>query len=139
MRVVPCGKQMTEVVDAVSSHWHEFDFFFLHIKHTDTAGEDGDLATKAAVLEEVDRGLPDLLALGPDVVAVTGDHSTPAPMKAHSWHPIPLLIRSPLAFVDDTIAFDEQETLRGHLGDLRSRELMGMLLAHAGRLAKFGA
>jgi len=139
MEVVPCGKEFNEVVTAVAERWNDFDFFFLHIKQTDAAGEDGDLAAKAAVLENVDAGLPDLLALGPDVIAVTGDHSTPAPMKAHSWHPIPLLIHSKLAFVDDTTAFNEQETLRGHLGDLRSCELMGMLLAHAGRLAKFGA
>jgi 2,3-bisphosphoglycerate-independent phosphoglycerate mutase len=139
MKVVPCGKHFAEVVAAVAERWQDFDFFFLHVKQTDAAGEDGDVAAKAAVLEEVDRGLPELLALGPDVVAVTGDHSTPAPMKAHSWHPIPLLVRSPLAFVDDCTAFHEQETVRGHLGDLRSHELMGMLLAHAGRLAKFGA
>jgi 2,3-bisphosphoglycerate-independent phosphoglycerate mutase len=139
MEVVACGKSCAEIVAAVAGSWERFDFFFLHVKQTDAAGEDGDLATKAAVLEEVDGGLPALLALGPDVVAVTGDHSTPAPMKAHSWHPIPLLIRSPLAFVDDCTAFHEQQTVHGHLGDLRSHELMGLLLAHAGRLAKFGA
>lgn len=139
MEVVPCGKRFAEVVEVVTERWDDFDFFFLHVKQTDAAGEDGDLETKAAVLEEVDRGLPELLALEPTVIAVTGDHSTPAPMKAHSWHPIPLLIRSPLAFVDECAAFQEQETIRGHLGDLKSHELMGMLLAHAGRLAKFGA
>jgi 2,3-bisphosphoglycerate-independent phosphoglycerate mutase len=139
MEVVPCSKRFAELVATVAERWQDFDFFFLHVKQTDAAGEDGDLGAKAAALEEVDRGLPELLALEPTVVAVTGDHSTPAPMKAHSWHPIPLLIRSPLAFVDDCTAFHEQETIRGHLGDLRSHELMGMLLAHAGRLAKFGA
>jgi 2,3-bisphosphoglycerate-independent phosphoglycerate mutase len=139
MEVVPCGKTFTEVLDTVEAHWDDFDFFFLHIKQTDSAGEDGDLAAKAAVISDVDRGLPRLLALGPEVLAVTGDHSTPAPMKAHSWHPIPLLIASPVAFVDATTAFNEEQTIHGHLGDLRSHELMGLLLAHAGRLAKFGA
>jgi 2,3-bisphosphoglycerate-independent phosphoglycerate mutase len=139
MEVVPCGKTFSEVLDTVEAHWDDFDFFFLHIKQTDSAGEDGDLAAKAAVIADVDRGLPRLLALGPEVVAVTGDHSTPAPMKAHSWHPIPLLIASPVAFVDATTAFTEEQTIHGHLGDLRSHELMGLLLGHAGRLAKFGA
>jgi 2,3-bisphosphoglycerate-independent phosphoglycerate mutase len=73
----------------------DFDFFFLHVKQTDQAGEDGDLAAKAAAIEEVDAALPRLLALAPDVVAITGDHSTPAPMRAHSFHPVPLLVASP--------------------------------------------
>ncbi len=139
MHVMPCGKKFDEVVAAVSASWGDFDFFFLHIKQTDAAGEDGNLSAKAEVIEEVDRGLPALLELGPDVLAVTGDHSTPAPMKAHSWHPIPLLVSSPLAFVDAAVEFNEQATLNGHLGDLRSHELIGMLMAHAGKLAKFGA
>lgn len=139
MEVVPCGKHFADLVDATTQSWDDFDFFFLHVKQTDSAGEDGDLVAKAEVLETVDRDLPRLLALGPDVVAITGDHSTPALMKAHSWHPIPLLVSGRLAFVDDSRAFNEQETIHGHLGDLKSHELMGMLLAHAGRLAKFGA
>ncbi len=139
MEVVECGKHLDEVVDAVRPRWQDFDFFFLHVKQTDAAGEDGNLRAKADVVEEVDRHLPGLLALEPDVLAVTGDHSTPALMKAHSWHPIPLLMRGPLVFVDDTTAFDEGQAVRGHLGLLRSRELMGMLLAHGDRLAKFGA
>ena len=123
----------------VAARWADFDFFFLHVKQTDQAGEDGDLAAKAAVLEEVDRELPRLLALSPDVVAVTGDHSTPAPMKAHSFHPVPLLLAGRLAFQDGSTAFDERQATRGHLGTFPSRELLGLLLAHAGRLEKYGA
>lgn len=139
MEVVPCGKRIGEILDRVAERWQDFDLFFLHVKQTDQAGEDGNLDAKAAAIEEVDALLPRLLALAPDVVAVTGDHSTPAPMAAHSFHPVPLLLASPLAFVDETTAFDEQQAIRGHLGTFASRELMGLLLAHAGRLEKFGA
>lgn len=139
MEVVPCGKRIGEILATVREHWERFDFFFLHVKQTDQAGEDGNLAAKVATLEEVDAALPALLALGPDVLAVTGDHSTPAPMKAHSWHPVPLLVSSPLAFADPATRFDETAAIGGHLGTFPSRELMGLLLAHAGRLAKYGA
>ena len=116
-----------------------FDLFFLHVKKTDAAGEDGDLAAKVSALEEVDSLLPELLALGPDVVAVTGDHSTPAPMKAHSWHPVPLLVSGPRVFMDETREFSEIAAIGGAIGTLPSSELLGLLLANAGRLAKYGA
>ena len=139
MAVVPCGKRIGDLLDVVAARWNDFDFFFLHVKQTDQAGEDGDLRAKAAAIEEVDRALPRLLALAPDVVAITGDHSTPAPMKAHSFHPVPLLVHSRLAFLDGSTAFDERQATRGHLGTFPARELVGLLLAHAGRLEKYGA
>jgi 2,3-bisphosphoglycerate-independent phosphoglycerate mutase len=139
MEVIPCGKRIGEIVDQVAAHWQAFDFFFLHVKQTDQAGEDGNVDAKAAAIEEVDAALPRLLALAPDVIAVTGDHSTPSPMAAHSFHPVPLLVASPIAFVDETSAFDEHQAIRGHLGTFPARELFGLLLAHAGRLEKFGA
>lgn len=142
MEVVECGKSFAELVEGVRRRGEDFDFWFLHLKDPDKAGEDGDLRAKARSLETVDEGLPELLALldeGRDVVAVTGDHSTPAPMKSHSWHPVPLLLRGPHCFVDDETAFTELSATRGHLGTFRSRELLGLLLANAGRLAKFGA
>jgi 2,3-bisphosphoglycerate-independent phosphoglycerate mutase len=139
MEVVPCGKRFAEILDTVRQHWKRFDFLFLHVKQTDQAGEDGDLAAKVRVIEEVDSALPRLLELGPDVLAVTGDHSTPAPMRYHGWHPVPLLLSSALCFVDDCTEFHEAAAIHGHLGLLRSYELMGLLLANAGRLAKFGA
>jgi len=139
MEVVPCGKRIGDLLDVVEQRWADFDLFFLHVKQTDQAGEDGDLAAKTAAIEEVDRALPRLLALSPDVVAVTGDHSTPAPMKAHSFHPVPLLVASKLAFLDGSTAFDERQAMHGHLGTFPSRDLVGLLLAHAGRLEKYGA
>ncbi len=139
MEVVPCGKRIGEIVGTVAQRWQDFDFFFLHVKQTDQAGEDGDVAAKARVLEEVDAALPRLLDLSPEVIAVTGDHSTPAPMAAHSWHPVPLLIHARHCFVDEARTFDEAAAIRGALGTVRSRELVGLLLAHADRLRKFGA
>lgn len=139
MAVVPCGKRIGEILNVVASRWNDFDFFFLHVKQTDQAGEDGDLAAKVAVIEEVDRELPRLLALAPEVLAITGDHSTPAPMKAHSFHPVPLLVSAPLAFADGVARFDERSAAAGHLGTFPSRDLIGLLLAHAGRLEKYGA
>lgn len=139
MVVVPCGKRFADIVEVVEQHWDDFDFFFLHVKQTDAAGEDGDLAAKVAVLEEVDSVLERLLALEPDVLAVTGDHSTPAPMAAHSWHPVPLLLNAETCFIDDCDAFDEVQAGRGILGTIPARDLVGLMLAHAHRLKKFGA
>lgn len=142
MELVDCGKGAPELFDGVRSHWADFDFFFIHVKGTDKAGEDGDLEAKARVLEQVDGALPRLVELldpATDVLAVTGDHSTPAPMKLHSWHPVPLLVHGPYCFVDDETAFTETAAGRGHLGTLPSSELVGLLLGNAGRLHKFGA
>ncbi len=139
MEVVPCGKHLAEMVPVVAENWHRFGYFFLHIKQTDAAGEDGNLDAKVDVLEEVDAALPALLELEPDVLAVTGDHSTPAPMRAHSWHPVPLLLWGRNVYVDDCTRFTESAAVGGHLGTFPSRELLGLLLAHAGRLAKYGA
>lgn len=139
MEVVDCGKTFGEALDRLEERWADFDYFFLHVKGTDMAGEDGDPAAKTAAIEEVDALLPRLLGLGPDVLAITGDHSTPAPMKAHSWHPVPVLLRSANCFVDECSRFTETEATRGAIGTLPASDLMGLLLANAGKLQKFGA
>jgi 2,3-bisphosphoglycerate-independent phosphoglycerate mutase len=139
MDVVDCGKWIEEIVESVATAWADFDFFFLHVKQTDQAGEDGNLDAKIEIVERVDAALPGLLGLEPDAIAVTADHSTPAPLAAHSWHPVPVLLRSDRCFVDDVEAFTEQAVVHGHLGTLPSCHLMGLLLANAGKLQKFGA
>lgn len=139
MSVVPCEKRLSDLIEPVARHWSEFDFLFLHVKRPDMAGEDGDLEAKVEAIEAVDVALPDILALGPDVMAITGDHSTPAPLRGHSWHPVPLLVHSDRCFIDDVSTFDERAAIGGHLGTIPSRHLLGLLLANAGRLAKFGA
>ena len=139
MEIVDCGGSFGQVLDRLEERWDDFEYFFLHVKGTDMAGEDGDLAAKVGAIESVDAMLPRLLDLGPDVLAITGDHSTPAPMKAHSWHPVPLLLRSESCFVDECSRFTEVEASRGAIGTIPSSDLMGLLLANAGKLAKFGA
>jgi 2,3-bisphosphoglycerate-independent phosphoglycerate mutase len=139
MEVLDCGKSFGEALDLMEERWSDFDYFFVHVKGTDMAGEDGDLPAKAGAVEAVDVLLPRLLDLGPEVLAITGDHSTPAPMEAHSWHPVPLLLRSETCFVDECSRFTEAEAIRGAVGTIPSSDLMGLLLANAGKLAKFGA
>ena len=139
MEIVDCGGSFGQVLDRLEERWDDFDYFFLHVKGTDMAGEDGDLAAKVGAIESVDALLPRLLDLGPDVLAITGDHSTPAPMEAHSWHPVPLLLRSENCFVDECSRFTEAEAVRGAIGTIPASDLMGLLLANAGKLAKFGA
>jgi 2,3-bisphosphoglycerate-independent phosphoglycerate mutase len=120
--------------------WDQFDFFFIHIKKTDSRGEDGDFESKAAEIEAVDAALPKLLDLAPDVLAITGDHSTPAVMRVHSWHPVPLLLWAPRTVrPDDQHQYGERACARGGLGTFLASSLMPLLLAHAERLEKFGA
>lgn len=128
------------LASAVGSAWDGHDFFFCHVKYTDKAGEDGDFGRKLEVIEEVDRLLPAILALEPDVVVVTADHSTPASMKAHSWHPVPTLLWAPGAARRDTVTtFGEGACATGGLGRQRLRYLLPLALAHAGKLKKYGA
>ena len=119
--------------------YSKFDFFFIHYKYTDSAGEDGDFARKVQKLEEADAAVPKLLELKPDVIVVTGDHSTPATYKGHSWHPVPVVLWSRFARRDAVKAFNETACLAGGLGRIASKDLMAHMLAHAGRLEKYGA
>jgi 2,3-bisphosphoglycerate-independent phosphoglycerate mutase len=134
------GDRPKDEFAALGARWDEFDFAFIHIKATDSRGEDGDFEGKAAVIEEVDRQLGLLMDLNPAVLAVTGDHSTPARMRSHSWHPVPLLLWAPETVrPDDSQAFGERVCVRGGLGTIPASSLMALLLSHAGRLHKFGA
>jgi 2,3-bisphosphoglycerate-independent phosphoglycerate mutase len=123
----------------LGEHWGNYDFYFVHIKYTDSRGEDGDFPAKVSVIEEVDEHIPSILNLNPDVLVITADHSTPASFKAHSWHPVPLLISSKWARRAGISKFGETELLRGTLGIIHSPDLMPLVMAHAGKLAKFGA
>lgn len=134
-RPADLGEQLAVLAD----HWTEYDYFFLHHKPTDSAGEDGDRARKIAAIEALDAVIPELRALGPDVIAVTGDHATPSQMAAHSWHPVPALVWSERSGVDRSSAFGEREASKGMLGLRPTKDLMPILLANAGRLRKYGA
>jgi len=122
-----------------ASYGKEHDFYFLHVKQVDSRGEDGDFDAKVAVLEQIDALVPRVTALEPDVLVVTGDHSTPVALRMHSWHPVPVLLHSRYARVDDVDRFDEYACARGSLGIRPGYHLMGLALAHAQRLAKYGA
>ena len=128
----------TATVAALEECWGRFDYHFLHFKAPDARGEDGDFDGKVAAIEAVDALVPRVAALNPDVLIVTGDHSTPAAMRAHSWHPVPLLMASAVARPTAT-EFGETECRRGDLGHFRGVDLMSLALAHAGRLSKYGA
>ncbi len=139
MEVLDAGTTVDDEFATIEKYWNDFDFFYLHIKKTDSYGEDGNFENKVKVIEEVDRNLPRLLKLNPDVLVVTGDHSTPCLMKSHSWHPVPYMIRSKYVRKGLSEKFDEFECARGVLGTFYAVDSMTLMLAHAGRLEKYGA
>jgi 2,3-bisphosphoglycerate-independent phosphoglycerate mutase len=122
----------------LEKHFQDYDFFFLHFKYTDSRGEDGDFDAKVAAIESVDPLVRRIRALEPEVMVVTGDHSTPATFRAHSWHTVPVLLASPWARPTAS-SFGETECRQGDLGTFEGKHLMTLALAHADRLAKFGA
>jgi len=140
MDILETGEIPEEEVETLQTHWAEYDFFFFHIKKTDSAGEDGDFARKASVIEHVDEAVvPAIASLEPDVFIVTGDHSTPALLKSHSWHPVPTLLRSRYCRPDEVKAFGERACMRGGLGVFPATDLMPLAMANALRLTKYGA
>jgi 2,3-bisphosphoglycerate-independent phosphoglycerate mutase len=139
MDVLPEMPSIEAEFEALPGALERSDFVYLHVKQTDSAGEDGDFARKVSVIEKVDAMLPAVDAAGPDVVIVTGDHSTPSLMKSHSYHPVPVLMRGGTTYVDATKEFGESASRGGALGRFPSCTLMPQALAAAGRLAKFGA
>ncbi len=126
-------------VEALSKLGGDYDFVFMHVKKTDSAGEDGAFDRKVEAIEEIDRLMPQILDAGIDVLAVTGDHSTPAQLAAHSWHPVPVLLWGGTAPADGLTKFDEVNCRQGSLGRFNAVHLMPQLLAAAGRLDKYGA
>lgn len=133
------GDRPEHEIDALEAHWDAHDFFFIHVKKTDSYGEDGDFEAKKKEIEAVDREIPRILALNPGVLIVTGDHSTPARLRSHSWHPVPTLLWGPLAMPDATERFGERACAGGHLGIFHATTLLPQAMGHAGRLKRFGA
>ncbi len=147
MDVLPTGETIEDEAKTLRQHWADYDFFFFHVKKTDSRGEDGDFDGKVKVIEHFDAVLPDILKLettassveSPDVVIVTGDHSTPAVWKAHSWHELPVLVWSKYIRPDGVAQFGERPCMAGGLGHIHHTDLLPLAMAYAGRLAKFGA
>jgi 2,3-bisphosphoglycerate-independent phosphoglycerate mutase len=139
MQVLETGTTVSGEFDTVVRNYNDFDFIFVHVKGTDAAGEDGDFDRKVKVIEEVDRALPVILNLKPDVLVVTGDHSTPAMLKGHSWHPVPTLLYSKVCRPDKEKEFSESACLTGGLGRIPATAIMSLAMANALKLTKFGA
>lgn len=139
MDALACPGGLEEQLRVVNERWGDYDYFFIHYKKTDAAGEDGNFEAKCHALEEFDRWLPGLLARGPDVLMIAGDHSTPALMAAHSWHPVPFMLHSKFCREGFAQGFNEQECVRGSLGTFPAVDAMPLAMAHAGRLQKYGA
>jgi 2,3-bisphosphoglycerate-independent phosphoglycerate mutase len=139
MDILEPGGTLQGQVEALRKAWRDYDFFFLHFKYTDSTGEDGNFPAKVQMIEKLDAVIPDVLRLKPDVLIVTGDHSTPSKMKSHSWHPVPTLLLADTCRTDEVTHFNESACLRGGLGQFDARHLMTLAMAHAGRLGKYGA
>jgi len=139
MAVVDGVDSADEQMAALAEVWNQYDYFFIHHKAPDARGEDGDFDAKAAAIEEMDRRLPALLELRPDVLVVTGDHSTPSLLRQHSWHPVPCLFWGGCVLPDTVESFGERACGQGSLGVFPAQSIMGLMLAHGGRLQKFGA
>jgi len=133
------GSTLADEFSTLEKHWDEFDFFYLHFKKTDTCGENGDFNGKVNAIEEMDSYIPRLMKCNPDVVIITGDHSSPALLRSHSWHPVPLMIYSKVVRSDNISEFGERSCMKGSLGILPAKDVMLLALANAGRLSKYGA
>jgi 2,3-bisphosphoglycerate-independent phosphoglycerate mutase len=139
MQVAKTGTTLEDEFKTLKDNYKKYDFFFVHVKWMDTAGEDGDFARKVKVLEQIDAALPVLTGLEPDVLVVTGDHSTPAIYGGHSWHPVPVLICAKYCRTDGVKKFSEMAFLVGGLGRITAMQIMPLAMANARKLTKFGA
>ena len=139
MDIVGNAQSLEEQIDELAANWDRYDFFFLHFKYTDSTGEDGNFSEKVARIEELDSVLGRIQKLNPNVLIVTGDHSTPSYLKSHSWHPVPTLLFSDCCRPDPHSTFNETTCITGGLGHFEAQYLMTLALANAGRLGKFGA
>lgn len=139
MNVLETRESLSGEFDTLRSNFEEYDFFYLHIKGTDKAGEDGDWERKKELIEEADREMSTLLELKPECIVVTADHSTPCELKSHSWHPNPILLHSRYGGVDKVMRFTERDCAKGGLGRIPATAIMGLMLANALKLRKFGA
>ncbi len=139
MEVLPVGSELKDLFEVFEQNYQDFSFFYIHVKKTDSYGEDGNFEAKRAVIEQADAQIPRLLATKPEVLVVTADHSTPCLMKGHSWHPNPFLIHSRLAQPDLVTVFSEKACSQGYLGRFPARNALTLMLAHAAKLQKYGA
>jgi 2,3-bisphosphoglycerate-independent phosphoglycerate mutase len=139
MDIADAGATLGDQMETLAKLWNDYDFFFMHYKYTDSTGEDGNFGAKVEMIERLDAELPKVRELNPDVLIVTGDHSTPSILRSHSWHAVPVLLWSKSCRPDGVVEFGETYCLRGGLGQFQAKYLMSLAMAHAGRLGKYGA
>ncbi|MCM8771485.1 MAG: 2,3-bisphosphoglycerate-independent phosphoglycerate mutase [Candidatus Omnitrophica bacterium] len=139
MDVIDCGETVEEEIMALQKVYNDYNFFFLHIKKTDSLGEDGNFEGKVKFIEEIDKKIELIKSMEFEAIAITGDHSTPSKLKGHSWHPVPFVLVSPNTIPDDVQRFTEKECSKGILGNMYSKNVMYLLLACSLKLGKFGA
>ena len=139
MNILPAGETLQTQLETLRENYDRYDYFFVHFKKTDARGEDGDFDAKVKAIEEFDAALPGFLELNPDVLIVSGDHSTPAGIAGHSWHTIPVMLRAQYCRKDAVTEFSERACLYGGLGQFHATELMPLAMANALKLNKFGA
>lgn len=128
-----------EQFERYAAEYNNYDFFFIHYKYTDKYGEDGNFDAKKKAIEDFDAALPILLGKKPDVLVITGDHSTPCALKSHSWHPQPVLIHSATSGSDKLDRFTETNANSGSLGVFPAKFLIRLMQANARMYDKFGA
>ena len=139
MDILDAGETIQDEINCLKENYTDYDFFYLHIKKTDSYGEDGNFDSKVKIIEEVDGVLPDILPLKPEVLVITSDHSTPSALSGHSWHPNPFLLYTKYIRKNNVKAFNENECLKGSLGIFHSVDVMPLMLASAMKLKKYGA
>jgi 2,3-bisphosphoglycerate-independent phosphoglycerate mutase len=139
MEILETGETLREEAETLKKYFDRYDFFYIHFKKTDSAGEDGNFKMKVKALEEIDRVIPSILKLKPDVSVVTGDHSTPSLLKGHSWHPNPILLHSKYIRPEGIRRFTERHCQKGQLGRFPAKDVIPLMLANGLKLKKFGA
>ena len=138
MKVIPTGRTFGDEVETLRQNFDNHDFFFIHYKPADAAGEDGDFDAKVKCLEDLDPFIPQIKELNPDVFLVAGDHATPAIMAAHSWHPVPFMLHSKLTRGEGVPRFNERTCAQGSVGSILATQVMLLAMSHAGKLQKYG-
>jgi 2,3-bisphosphoglycerate-independent phosphoglycerate mutase len=138
MKVIPTGRTFGDEVETLRQNYDNHDFFFIHYKPADAAGEDGDFDAKVKCLEDLDPFIPQIRDLNPDVFLVAGDHATPAIMAAHSWHPVPFMLHSKLTRGEGVPGFNERTCAQGSVGSILATQVMLLAMSHAGKLQKYG-
>lgn len=141
MDILNTNRSIRDEIETLEKNYNNYNFFFIHIKKTDSYGEDGNFKKKVKVIEEFDSLLPRILKLNLDTLVITGDHSTPSIIKSHSWHPNPFLIKAKYQRKNPeaTTKFSETACAKGVLGIFNSIDILPLMMANSIKFKKYGA